>query len=72
MRETMTISLPAEMKKKLDLWAKQEHLKRSDLVQEAIRRFLAIRRFEKIREKTVPRARAHGIFTDEDVFRDIS
>ena len=45
---------------------------RSGVVREAVRRQLALERFRKLRERLVPKARAHGIYTDEDVFKLVS
>ena len=44
----------------------------SEVVRDALRRQLAIRRFDQLRERMVPVAEAQGYLTDEDVFRDIS
>jgi CopG family transcriptional regulator/antitoxin EndoAI len=72
MRETVTISLPAWLKKRLDQATKREHVNRSDIVREALRQYFALQDFRRIREKTIPEAEARGIFTDEDVFREVS
>lgn len=45
---------------------------RSEIVREALRRQLALLRFEKARRQLMPFAEARGYLTDEDVFRDIS
>ncbi len=44
----------------------------SEVVRDALRRQLALRRFEELRARMVPQAEALGYLTDEDVFRDIS
>ncbi len=41
-------------------------------MRDALRRQLAIRRFEQLREQMIPVAEARGYLTDEDVFRDVS
>jgi hypothetical protein len=45
---------------------------RSQVVQEALRRQIAIERFRNLREKLVPKGRKAGFHTDEDVFRAFS
>lgn len=72
MRESVTVSLPAWLKKKLDRAAKKEHVSRSDIVREALRQYFALQDFRRIRSKAVPEAEARGIFTDEDVFKEVS
>jgi hypothetical protein len=43
-----------------------------ELVGEAIKQFLFVRRFRTLREKMAPNARLQGVFTDQDVFDRIS
>ena len=45
---------------------------RSEIVRDAIRRQLALLRFEQTRRTLLPLAEAQGILTDEDVFRIVS
>ncbi|MFM8411107.1 MAG: ribbon-helix-helix protein, CopG family, partial [Alphaproteobacteria bacterium] len=45
---------------------------RSDMVRDALRRHLALLRFERLRRMALPRAESHGYVTDEDVSRDVS
>lgn len=45
---------------------------RSDVVRDALRRQLALLRFETARRRLMPLAEARGYLTDEDVFRDVS
>ena len=72
MRESVTISLPASLKKKLDQATKRGHVNRSDIVRDALRQYFALQDFRVIREKAIAEAEARGIFTDEDVFKEIS
>jgi metal-responsive CopG/Arc/MetJ family transcriptional regulator len=41
---------------------------RSDLIRDAIRRQVALARFERARKALLLRAEAKGVLTDEDVF----
>jgi CopG family transcriptional regulator/antitoxin EndoAI len=72
MRESVTISLPASLKKKLDQATKRGHVNRSDIVREALRQYFALQEFRIIRERAVAEAEARGVFTDEDIFKEIS
>jgi len=72
MSSTITITIPDKMKKRLDVFAKKERLKKSEVVRSALHRFLAQQEFKAIRDELVPEAQKRGIFTDEDVFKVIS
>ena len=47
MRESVTISLPAWLKKKLDQVVKKEHMNRSDVVREALRQYFTLQDFQQ-------------------------
>ena len=69
---TVTIRLDAKLERELTRLAKQLGRSRSDLVRDALRRQLALSRFEQARSALLPLAEAQGIVTDEDVFTEIS
>jgi metal-responsive CopG/Arc/MetJ family transcriptional regulator len=72
MRENISISLPEELKAELDRFTAAEGVSRSDLVREAVREYLFTRRFRALRRQLMPYGEAQGVYTDEDVFREIS
>lgn len=72
MSETFTVTLPPAMSKELDALVKRSGKSRSEVVREAVRRQLALEQFRALREKLVPKARARGVYTDEDVFKLVS
>ncbi len=72
MRESVTISLSTEIKKKLDKIADREKSNRSDKVKEALRKYFAVTEFQRIRKQMIPRAEAIGIFDEEDVYKIVS
>ncbi len=72
MRETLTISLPLFMRRMLDRTVKEEQMNRSDLVREALRQYFAIREFRRLRNRAIPYAEKQGIYTDEDIFHQVS
>ncbi len=51
---------------------RQEHKAVSDIVRDSLRRHVAVQQFRSLRRKILPFAEAHGLVTDEDVFRALS
>lgn len=72
MRETLTISLPDQMRRKISRAAKEEGVSQSEFVRIAVKNALFRRALRAAREELVPLARRKGIYTDEDAFRQIS
>ena len=72
MRQTVAVSLPADLTTRLDAVAEEEGTSRSEVVRDAVRRYLALRQFQKVRESVIPYAEAAGVLTDDDVFRSLS
>ena len=72
MRAAVTVSLPPDLLKKVDRLAKKKGIGRSDFIREAINRYIWQMKFEGLRENMRIRARKKGIFTEEDVFKEIS
>lgn len=72
MRETITISIPEEIKAELDKVVREEGISRSDVIRESLRDYLFVRRFRQLRARLLAKARARGIVTDQDVFDRIS
>lgn len=72
MRKTVSISLPDTLKEELDEAASQQGLSRSDVVRQTLSDYLFVRRFRRLRQRMMSRAQARGIFTDEDVFEQVS
>ncbi len=72
MRDTITISLPESVKKKLDQYTNKAHINRSEIVREALDQYFVRQEFNRLRAVMIPEAEKQGIFTDEDVFELIS
>ena len=72
MRSTLTISLSSELRRNIAKAAKLQGLTESEFVRRALRRQLWSEAFEATRRELVPKARAMGMYTDEDVFKLIS
>jgi len=72
MRKTLTISLPEEIDRGLSVLVKRTGKSRSQVVQESLRKQIALERFRDLRERLVRKGRRAGMATDEDVFEAIS
>lgn len=72
MRETISISLSEEIKTELDEAVQAEGLTRSDVVRQALRDYLFLRKFRTLRAEMMTEAQSQGIFTEEDVFKIVS
>ncbi len=72
MRGTITLRLPEKLQKDLDKVVKAEKTSKSDIIRDAIERYIALKRFQQLRKKVLPFAEAEGLVTDEDVFKAIS
>lgn len=72
MKDSISISLPAVLKRKLDKLTKQEQINRSDVVRDALSEYFTRREFQRLRSSLMLEAEKRGIYTDEDVFHQIS
>lgn len=72
MKSTVTIRLDRHLQRQLDQVCRKMRRTRSDVVRDALRRQLALLRFEQLRRQAMPFAEARGYLTDEDVSRDVS
>jgi len=68
----MTISLPSALRREMGQAAKGQGMTESEFVRRAVQQQLWADTFEKSRRLLVPKARAKGIYTDEDVFKAVS
>ena len=69
---TVTVRLQPDLQRQLDDVSRELGMTRSEVVRDALRRQLAVRRFDAIRARLMPFAEARGYLTDEDVFQDVS
>lgn len=72
MPSPLTVRLDEELEAALVRYCEKSGRSRSDVVREALRRQLALLRFDQVRERILPFAEARGYLTDEDVFDEIS
>jgi Arc/MetJ-type ribon-helix-helix transcriptional regulator len=72
MRTTLTISLPEPLRRSVAQAARGLGLSESEFVRRAVQQQLWDEAFEASRRVLLPKARAQGVYTDEDVFKIIS
>ncbi len=72
MSTTLTIRLDDKLDRALTRFARRTGRPKSELAREALRRQLAVARFEESRRLVLPFAEARGLLTDEDVFDAVS
>ena len=72
MRETLTISIPKEMRRQLTKAAKADGTTQSEFVRKALKTELFRRAFRRARIEILPKARALGLYTEDDVFKSVS
>jgi len=68
----ITIRLDDDLERLLRAVSDETGRTRSDIVRDALRRQLALLRFEQVRRRILPFAEARGYLSDEDVMRDVS
>lgn len=72
MDEVLTIRVPKGTRRRLEKRARAEHLTVSQYVRRALQAEELAGALEAARADLLPRARAKGIYTDEDVFKIVS
>ena len=70
--DTITVRLDEELVPILDEVCRRSGRTRSEVMRQALRRHLALLRFEHLRRRVMPFAAARGYLTDDDVFDRIS
>lgn len=69
MRKSLSISLPGSFVKELEAFQREEHMNRSELIREALRQFIALKKCERLQKRISARAQALGVRTERDVER---
>lgn len=72
MRNTLTISLPAKLRQSVVRAAKKRGLTASEFMRDAAQQKLWQESLDELGRSVEPKARAQGIYTDEDVFKIVS
>jgi hypothetical protein len=72
MRATLTISLPPVLRRELGRAAKRRGMTESEFVRRSVQQQVWADAFDAARRLLLPKARARGIYTDDDVFKVVS
>jgi predicted transcriptional regulator len=72
MSQSMTVRIPDEVRRQLHKISRDEGKPVSDIVRESLQKFITLYRYNQLRNRVLPYAEARGIFTDDDVFKQIS
>lgn len=72
MQETISVNLPPDIRTALEEALQESKQSSNELVCQALRNYLFIRKFRQMREHMASEAQAQGIYTDQDVFDRIS
>lgn len=72
MSDSITVRLPNKLEKELEQIAKLDKTSKSEVIRDALERYLAIRKFRALRDQSLPFAEAQGLLTDEDIFKIVS
>ena len=69
-RKNLTsVQLRPKIAKMVAILMNREGMTKTEIINEALRRFLLEREFQGIREKLIPYAQAKGIYAEEDINR---
>jgi len=66
---TLTIQLPDELERALEQHSAFSRASKSDLVREALKRYLRVAQLQSLRSELAQQPQARDAPTDEDVFR---
>lgn len=72
MANSITITLPDDVKQALDQMAQTEGITPDEVIGRALKQHLFLRRFRSLRERMSAKAQKQGILTDQDVFDRVS
>jgi metal-responsive CopG/Arc/MetJ family transcriptional regulator len=72
MSQTISITLADDVQIALDEVSRSEGVSRDELVSQAVKQHLFLRRFRSLRERMSAKAATQGIGTDQDVFDRVS
>ncbi len=72
MRTVLSISLPEELSKELDRFARKTGRNKSDIVRESLSVFLWEAKLKEAQKTLGPKAKSLGLVSEEDIFKAIS
>ena len=72
MQDTITFTLPAEIKPAFDNLTREEGISPSELIREAVAEYLFLRKFRSLRERMILQTQKQGISSEQNVFDRVS
>jgi predicted transcriptional regulator len=72
MQQSITVHLSSDLKVALDELTRTAGASPDELVGEAVKQYLFVRRFRSLREKLASKGQSTGVLTDQDVFDRVS
>ena len=72
MTQSITVELPGQLKTALDDVSRIEGVSRDEVVGQALKEHLFLRRFRQLRDRLSAKAANQGVLTDQDVFDRVS
>ncbi len=72
MVQSITVTLPADVKQALDELSQKEGVSLDEVVGRAVKQHVFLRQFRSLRQRMSAKAKSQGIVTDQDVFDRIS
>lgn len=72
MRTVLSISLPPNLSRELDRFAKKTGRNKSDILRESLSIFLWEMKLKEIQKTVGPKAKKLGLVSEEDIFKAIS
>ena len=72
MSETITIRLSEKLQQELKTVVRLEKTSKSEIIRDAVTRYLAVKRFKHLQKQLLPFAKRRGLLIDKDIFKAIS
>lgn len=72
MRTVLSVSLPENLSRELDRFARSTGRNKSDIMKESLSLFLWEMKLKAVQKKLAPKAKKLGMVSEEDVFKAIS
>ena len=72
MRQSITVTLPADIQQAVEELSKKEGVPLDEVVGQAVKQHVFLRQFRSLRERMAAKAKNQGIVSDQDVFDRIS
>ena len=72
MTQTITVTLPADVKQAVDELSQKEGVPPDEVVGQAVKQHIFPRQFRSLRERMSAKAKSQGIVTDQDIIDRVS